>query len=143
MKKLFILIMLASVMVSCKKSSDSDPTCNADMAGVSGTHKITAVSYKLNSGATAVDYYNLLFTDACERDDLFVLNANGTFNYTDAGVVCVPTGNYAGSWNLTGSTFTFDGDVYTLQSFNCSTLVVVASGWTVPGDQLTITFTRQ
>ena len=112
------------------------------MAGISGTYRLTAVGYKTNASATEQDAYNWWFTEACEKDDQITLNANGTFTYTDAGVKCNPDGGYTGTWSLSGSTITVDGDPATIQSFSCSSLVIVGTGAIQPGDQIRFTYTR-
>src|SRR5687768_18413766 len=105
MKKLIVFVLAVSLLVSCKK----DEVCNQDMAGVSATYRITAVTYKANSTAPEQDFYNQFFTDACERDDLIILNSNGTYVFTDAGVRCVPPGDDNGTWSISGNTITIDG----------------------------------
>ena len=112
------------------------------MAGISGTYRATAVGYKMNASATEQDVYNQWFTEACEKDDQITLNANGTFTFTDAGVKCNPDGGYSGTWSLSGSTITIDGDPATIQSFSCSNMVITATGVIQPGDQLRVTYTR-
>ena len=138
MKKILV-VFLIPILFSCKK----DKTCNQDMAGIAGTYKVTAVGYKANASAQEEDRYNYFFSDACERDDLFAFHANGTFTFTDAGVKCVPPGDYSGTWSLNGSTMTIDGDLATIQSFNCSALVITGTGVLTPGDQIRVTYTRQ
>ena len=140
MKKLIIFVLFASLLASCNKK---DKTCNQDAAGVSGTYKITAVTYKATAGSAEQDYYSFLFPDACQRDDQWIFSSNGTYVYSDAGVKCVPPGDDNGTWSINGNTITIDGDPATVQSFNCSALVVVATDINVVGDQLKITFARQ
>jgi hypothetical protein len=138
MKKAFLLILLVSVFFSCKKDNK---TCNQDMAGIAGTYKVVAITYKLNSAAPEQDFFSTL--DACKKDDLTVLNASGGLTYTDAGTKCAPAGDYASTWSVSGSTITINGDPYTIQSFNCSTMVVTASGQITAGDLTKVTLARQ
>jgi len=136
--KRILFVLLVSVLFSCKK----DKKCNQDMAGIAGTYRITAVTYKASAGAPEQDYYTTVFTDACERDDQVTFGATGTYTFTDAGVKCVPPGDYTSTWSSTGSSMTIDGDPATIQSFNCSTLVITGTGFITAGDQIKLTFTR-
>ena len=140
MKKIIIFVFSVSLIASCKKDKD---TCNQDMAGMSATYRITAAPYKASPTAAEQDYYNQLFTDPCERDDLLILNSNGTYTYTDAGVKCVPPGDDTGTWSVNGNIFTIDGEANTIQSFDCSSLVFTEVDIFVSGDQLKLTLTRQ
>lgn len=112
------------------------------MAGISGTYRLTAVGYKMNATATEQPVYDQWVTEACEKDDQITLNANGTFTYTDAGVKCNPDGGYTSTWSLNGSTITVDGDPATIQSFSCSSLVIIGTDVLTPGDQVRFTYTR-
>ncbi len=58
MKKLVVFVFLVFSFASCKKDKDSGYTCTQDMAGFSGTYKVTAVSYKANTAAAEQDFYN-------------------------------------------------------------------------------------
>jgi Lipocalin-like domain len=138
MKKL-LLVLLVSIFFSCKK----DKTCNKDMAGISGTYKVTAFLYKANSATPETDIFALEVPDLCDRDDTFTFNANGTVIFTDAGVKCVPPNDDTGTWSVTGNTFDVDGTINTIHSFNCSTLVFIETNYNVAGDQLLIVLTRQ
>ena len=44
---------------------------------------------------------------------------------------------------LQGSTIVIDSDSYTIQSFDCTTLVVTSSNVLAAGDQLKVTLVRQ
>ena len=141
MKKLFFpVFIIALVLVSCKK--DKKETCVTSTASITGNYKISTARYKQSSSSSEIDYFALL--DACEKDDVFAFAANGIFNYQDAGVVCSPNGSYSGTWSLSGTTaLNLDGDPATIQSFDCSNMVVYLSDLNVSGDKLTITFVRQ
>lgn len=135
MKKILLLATFGIfVMSSCNKDDDN---CETNVTTVSGTYKLTSLKYKA-SGQPEVDLF--AFMDACEKDDLTVLNANGTYAYQDAGTACDPNGSFSGTWSLSGSTITVDGDTGTLQSFDCSTLVFYVED---AGDRLTFTYVKQ
>jgi len=139
MKKLTLLVLTLSLLASCKK----DKNCNKDMAGVSGSYKVTAVTYKSTPTGTEQDYYSTFYTDACEKDDIITLNSNGTYVFTDAGVKCVPSGDDTGTWNVSGNNITIDGQTEQIESFDCSRLVILEVDVNIAGDRLKIVLTRQ
>ena len=141
MKKILFFSFGLIILSSCNK--DKDKTCNRDVAGISGTYKVTAARYKATPTSAETDYYAVLFPDACERDDLWVLNSNGSFAYNDVGVVCTPSGNYTSTWSLSGNTLTVDGDPGNIDDFNCNSLTLSIADFINPGDKLIVVFTRQ
>ena len=141
MKKLLFISFGLIFLSSCNK--DKDKTCNRDVAGISGTYKVTAVRYKATPTSSEVDFYATLFPDACERDDQWVLNSNGTFAYNDVGVVCTPSNSYTSTWSLSGNILTVDGDAGNIDDFNCSSLTLSITDYFNTGDKLIVVFTRQ
>ena len=141
MKQMISLSILTMLFVTaCKK----DPTgCNTDMASISGAYKITAVNYKASSSSPEMDYFNILFPDACERDDLYTFQTNGTYLLKDAGIACSPSGDDDGTWSLSGNTMVIDGDATVIESFNCKTLILVNTDIQTPGDRIKLTLTKQ
>ena len=77
MRKLIIILFAFSLFTSCKK--DKDKTCALSVTAVAGNYKITAIRYKATPASAETDYFNIFFTDPCERDDVFSYNANGTY----------------------------------------------------------------
>jgi Lipocalin-like domain len=142
MKRIAVFILLVTVLFSCKKNDNK--TCNQDMAGIAGTYKVTAATYRLSSGTPEQDVFNNSFyLDPCEKDDLTILSANGNLTYTDAGTKCSPAGDRTSTWSLSGSTITIEGKAFIIQSFSCTTLIVTTSDFATAGDQVKVTFTRQ
>ena len=130
---LFLLIM-----TGCKKDDD----CDLSSERLVGTYKLTGLSYKTAASPTPTDIYSVSIPP-CERDDLYSFNANGTAIYTDAGTRCVPTSTFNATWSLSGNVLTFDGDNYTVASFDCSAMVVSINDPSTPGDVYTFTYVRQ
>jgi len=126
------------ITAGCKKNDN----CDLSHDKLVGTYKLTGLTYRANGSATASDVFNL-YVPPCERDDLYTFNANGTAVYTDAGTVCVPSSNFNATWSLSGNVLTFDGDNYTVASFDCSAMVVTINDPTTPGDVYTFTYVRQ
>ena len=138
MKKIILsLFVLSTVLISCKKDSKN---CDLNSGNVVGTYRLTAYTYKANTAATVVDEYALL--QPCEKDDRIIFNANSTTTYTDAGVVCSPSGNSTGTWSLSGSSMTLDGDIYVVASFSCSGMTLTQAG-PAAGELTTITVAKQ
>jgi hypothetical protein len=138
MKKILFLSVLISLVVgSCKK----DEKCEIKVSKIAGSYKIVAIKYKLTSSSPEVD--GMFFLDACTRDDLDVLNENGSYNHQDAGTACTPANNYSGTWALNGTTLVIDGETSTIQSFDCSQLVLVITDWDTSGDRATFTLQKQ
>ena len=141
MKKLLFLLVTPLTFISCDKDKDED--CALSQASVAGTYRVTSIKYKSSASGPEMDYYNFVFTEACEKDDTYTLNANGTFSFNDAGTKCTPPNDYTGTWSLSGNTIVIDGDAGNVDSFNCNTLVVSGSNVITTGDKFTFTYTRQ
>ena len=139
-KTLLILIAAIITFSSCKKD---DKKCNTDTASIAGSYKITSAKYKATSASPEADGISLLFSDACERDDVATFNASGVYTIADAGTQCDPVGGDSGTWSVNGSTLNLDGQVFTIASFDCTNLVASTDGLFAVGDKMTITFTRQ
>ncbi|MEO7266109.1 MAG: lipocalin family protein [Ferruginibacter sp.] len=137
MKKILILIAFSGILfTSCKK----DKTCDLNSTSLAGSYRVTSLKYKQTPTSAEVDLFSSL--SACQKDDIYVYNTNGTFNYQDAGVVCSPSGSYNSTWTLSGNTLTFDGDVYNVNSFSCDGMGLTGNSIFVSGDVATATFVR-
>ena len=137
MKKLLLILLIAPLtFISCDKDDD----CETTSAQVAGTYRLTSAKYKQTPTSGEVDLLVLL--DNCEKDDQQVLNANGTYQYVDAGTICSPNGSYSGNWSLNGNTLIIDGETSTVTSFDCKTLVFTVSGYNVAGDVATFTMVK-
>ena len=141
MKKTPIFILSAVLLFSCKK--DSEETCATNTASVSGSYKVTAVTYKENASAPEIDYYTAWYTEDCERDDIITFNSNGTYQSVDAGIVCTPSNGDDGTWSLVGNTIQLDGDPATIESFDCKSLKIFTEDNFVDDDKVKITLTKQ
>src|SRR5688572_18164467 len=134
LKTIFASLILMSVFASCQKETDAPDNCSATTAGIAGTYKLTALTYKQTPTSPAQDY--LVWRDACENDDLVTLSANGTYEYKDLGVTCSPNGSNGGTWSVVGNAIISDGIVGgTIQSFDCRKLTVYTNDVIIPGDR--------
>jgi Lipocalin-like domain len=146
MKKiLFTLLVGTLVLGSCKKKDDdTPPVCEKTAAGIAGNYKTTKV--EVNTGGGFSDVTNVLL-DVCEKDDVYKFNANGTFQYEDAGTVCSPSGSGTGTWSVANGKLTaansgssFDFASATINSNDCTTFIVEESQ---QGSTIKVTFTKQ
>jgi Lipocalin-like domain len=132
-KNLFGILALTTIIsfASCKKSEEA--TCPLSAATIVGTYKVSTI--KVNG----VDVTSAII-DACQRDDTYTFNVNGSYVTTDAGVVCSPNNNDSSTWSLAGNTLIFDGDTATLSDFSCNGFTVTV----INGTQTQVgTFVRQ
>lgn len=136
------LVFGSTMLFSCKKEKTTEPDCSITMQNLSGSYKLTALKYKLNTTTPEMDY--LPFMEACEKDDVVILKSNGTYDYNDAGTVCTPSGTDNGTWAVNGNTINSDGTINgTITSYDCKTLIYYAEGINVPGDKFTFTMVKQ
>jgi hypothetical protein len=137
MKKILGMAIVSAVLFSsCKK----DDECNLTDASLVGTYKLTGLTYRLSPQAAEENVFST-FTE-CERDNVFIFNADHTLYYQDAGVICNPPQNDQGVWALNGSTLTFDGETNTVASFDCKTMVTQTRDVSFNGDVLTATYVK-
>jgi hypothetical protein len=140
--KMILVIGIAGITVSSCQKERTESGCDTTMNNIAGTYKLTSLKYKASASSPEQDY--MLFFDACEKDDLIKLNANGTYEYKDAGTVCTPDGNDNGTWSLTNNQLYSDGMLGgEVESFDCKKLVTVLKDLNVNGDRITFTMEKQ
>ncbi|NII24956.1 lipocalin family protein [Pseudoflavitalea sp. X16] len=134
MKKTSIRLLLmfavsAILLGACKKDKDAEPVA-VTKENLAGKYKATEIKGK----AAGVDYdvYNEVF-EACERDDIYTLNADFTAKYEDAGTKCDANGSssYDTEWELDGNNIVIRGNsmdyIGVVKSFDGTTLVIEGS----------------
>ena len=138
--RLFLVaIVVLSVIVSCKKSSnDSNAITKENLAGTYTLTGLTATVAPL----PAQDIIDSV--PACQRDDQYVLHTDLTFDYVDAGTKCTPAGDNTSTWSLSGKTIMIDTLQGTIQHFDGKALVINHDE-TIQGFSavITTTFTKQ
>lgn len=135
MKKLMCLLAITILIGTGCSKKDKTESCPVTKESVAGSYRL--VTFKMNG----VDALDVTF-QACQKDDIVTLKADGTYDYTDAGVSCDPSANSTGNWTLSGNTFTIDYFPFplTIKSFDCSNL----SGTAVySGVNIEATFRKQ
>ena len=136
-----LFVIITTSFFSCDKNEDDPPpTCPQTVASIAATYKLTSLRFR-PAGGTESDIIGSL--NACERDNLLILNANRTFAHQDAGVVCSPALNYAGDWDITGSAIRLETETGTIVSFDCTNLVFYVNNKPGAGDRMTYKYTKQ
>ena len=121
MKKLVLgLLSLTLLVTACKKSKDA-PAINKE--NISGTYKLTEIMVSMNGSA----YQSADFRAECAKDDLYKLNADNSFNYVDAGIVCNPAGDLTGTWALDGTVLSSNNINGTISKFDGSSMEVTVT----------------
>jgi hypothetical protein len=110
-------------------------------AAISGNYKLTAVLYKASSLAQEIDLF--LQFDACEKDNIYTFNQNGTYTISDGAVACSPSDADGGLWSLNGSTMTVDDEGGQVSDFSCSGFKVKLISDPAVGETETLVFVRQ
>lgn len=140
MKKTTVFICCVVLLFSCK---EKPLECSTSVTNLSGSYKVTAYGYKQTPTSPEEDYYAIIFPDACDRDDIYTFNANGTYIMKDAGLVCSPPDDDNGTWSFVGNAMTIDGVPASIESFDCKTLIISTTDLSVSGDRLKITMIKQ
>ena len=118
----FIFILAITVLMiadSCKKSSTNSSAITKE--NLAGTYGLTSLTVTI---APFPPQDILDSVPACQRDDLYKLNVDLTYNYIDAGTKCNPPGDGSGKWSLSGNILTIDTTQGTIQKFDGKTLVL-------------------
>lgn len=133
MKKIIIVSTSFFLLLSsCKKenSTSTPATCNKTMADVAGTYSLVKIEAGLADPLSDITTSEL---NPCQLDDKLVLNASGTANYQDLGIVCTPSGSTNGTWSISvdgkmtinaGTTVVANAEIV---SFDCATLVMLTN----------------
>lgn len=143
MKKMFLALSALVLLVSsCSKDKDDESgPITPTKENLTGTYKLTKVVLTANGQTSDMTTQYMQFFDACQRDDVFKLNADNTYQWVDAGTKCDPEGGYTDTWSLTSNTtIVMDGETYTIKSFNGKILEVSQS---YGGAEQVETYTKQ
>ena len=141
MKKIaFLLIAAVSLFVSCKKDDPANTTCTLSATSISGTYKMTAFILKQDAITPEVDLFPTI--EACQKDDLYTFNTNGTYAVAEGATSCSPTNANTGIWSLSGTTMTIDGETSEVSDFSCTGFKSKTSD-AATGAVYTLTFAKQ
>lgn len=138
--------VLLFLFTACKK--DKVTSCEKTMADIAGTY--TVVKLEIGISGVFTDITNEL--EPCEKDDKLILNSNGTSTYQDLGLACDPPENSSGTWSIDGSgkmtiddgggSGSADISTATINSFDCTTLVLTGTDDSFPGGEFRLTIKK-
>jgi len=117
-KNLTLLLLAAILITACKKNKEEDVPVNETT--IAGTY--TLASYTETSLLGEKDKVSEM--EACKRDDLYVLNADKSFEYKDVGATCASAGLHAPVWVLAGEYLTVDGITGKIEKLTNQQLIV-------------------
>lgn len=110
-KKLIFLFACICLFFSCKKSDD----CNLSAESLVGQYQLTAVTQNGMDVLNDTNYFA-----ACSRDDLYTLNANGTWTVSEGSDICATPTNQSGVWQFASDTLSAFQENFRVTDFTCS-----------------------
>ena len=144
MRKIPFIALVVLFFVSCEKDDNGTSGCQLNSTSFTGTYRVTAIKYKQTPTSPEQDMYSTIYSSPCETDNVYIFSNTGSYQYSDAGVVCVPPDNFTGTWSLSGNTITIDGSNAQVSDFNCNSgFKLVANNVFTSGDIFTATYVRQ
>jgi hypothetical protein len=139
----YSMILTAAVILvlgftACKKSDNKNSA--KTVANISGTYNLTALT--INLGSINFNAYDTL--PDCEKDNVILLNADGTAQYVDGGITCQPPADSTAAWHLSADADSlYLGDNGTaIKSFDGKSLVVTTSQYNGFNGDITITLAK-
>ena len=102
-KAALLFLLIGSSLAGCQKDTDPAAPNKTQLLTSSGPWYISAYTRTTGSGAPA-SYLNTVFPNACERDDRYAFNTNGSEIRTEGPTACsgntsqTVVGTYP--WNL-------------------------------------------
>jgi hypothetical protein len=116
-----IVPMILLLAISCSKDSSNSNTPPNTISFV-GSYKLTGLSVTVPPFPAQSIIDSLA---ACQKDDIYRLNADSSFNYVDTGIVCNPPDSYNSTWSVYGTnSIRIDTVQGTIQKFDGTTLIV-------------------
>ena len=116
-KSLLAFSAIALLFTACKKDKDEPAPVTPTVQNLAGSYKLVDVKVKSGSAAEASIYDQLW--EPCQKDDIYTLKADMTYQIQDAGTACDPAGNYSDTWALTNNTtIVVDSETLTIRKFD-------------------------
>jgi hypothetical protein len=118
-----ILALIIQFVACSKETSASNNNNNSAITvqNLAGTYSLTALTVTI---APLPPQSIIDSLPTCQRDDLYKLNSDMSFNYVDNGIKCVPPGNASGNWSLSSNTIIIDTLHLAIKSFDGKTLTL-------------------
>lgn len=124
---------------SCKKD-DPAPTCNLDATGILGNYKLSSLVYKADASTPELDIFFLF--EPCQKDDLYIFAPNGAYSIAEGATSCSPSNAETGTWSLSGTQLSVDGEVGVVSNYSCSGFTLTQTDNTT-GEVTKAVFVRQ
>ena len=120
-KALALLVLASATFSACKK--DKDDSMAVTKENLAGTYTVVSIKEKNNNEAevNSMDDY---FSEACEKDDEFVLKADMTYERKDAGTTCSSPNTDSGDWQLQQNIIQFGPFLGKVEKLTSSELIV-------------------
>ena len=149
---LFLMLFAGSALLfSCSKDSGSSSTnnssCTLNSTSIVGTYKIIAATYQEDATSAPID--DFATWELCQKDNLLIINSNGTYVFSEGTLSCNPSDVETGTWVLNGNALvtttsgTTISDYQTLSDFNCTTFKLTDILDPTTGETGVLTFQRQ
>ena len=145
MKKLYLSLLTLFLFAfiafnSCKKDNETVPATKENLIG---SYKLIQVTAKAE-GIPEHSIYNEYLAE-CEKDDIYQLNGDFSYDHVDAGIKCDPAGDESSIWSLPlTNSIEIEGVVGTINKFDGKILVVLVTdnsgGFTYT---VTMTYSKQ
>jgi Lipocalin-like domain len=138
MRKIISLALyLAIIIIGCKKNNGNLPGCDATVAGIAGTYKLTKI-VAAGSGVNT-DITNTI--DACELKAIYQLKADKTAIYNEPGSCSNST---VGTWDVVENRITVTAGKFNFSDShidnNCNSIAITQG---LGGIMYITAFTRQ
>lgn len=123
MKKVILSLSVITLLAtSCKKEKDEQTSVTPTKENLTGSYMLSKITAKYGSSEEQPVTEQLY--QACERDDIYKLNADLTYQVVDAGAKCDT--DHSDTWSLTNaSTIIIDDVTYTIRKFDGKALELV------------------
>jgi hypothetical protein len=148
MKKMILILTMIAMVFSCKKSDPAPvspgASCKISSSTIAGTYLKTAVKYKASSTTEAIDWFGSI--EDCKKDDLYELKADSSVVIHEGASTCTgppPPGAITTWYLMNNNTELVFGAFLTIDSFDCTRLVVTEKNYLVTGDAQITTYVKQ
>lgn len=117
MKMLSLMVVCAVLLLSCNKDdSDGGAVCQLSASNLTGRYLLK--SLKRNGEEK---YADTLENPICERDDIYVINPDKTWNVEAGTDTCyIPRNETSGIWEISGDTLYVFNETCIVKQFSCS-----------------------
>jgi hypothetical protein len=130
MRKIVFGLLCCLLFSACKKDDSGDAGCQLSGSNLIGRYLLKSI--KLNG----VEKYNdSLENPLCERDDIYVISNDNSWNVETGPITCVvPRNETSGDWELLGDTLIIYNQQCLVTEFSCSGFTIAYTEYKDPVD---------